>query len=479
MGKGNIYLAGRYIRSKYAKEMNLTHDEVMKIVDKKQEIKKRRIKMKTNIRNKGMSLILAFVMIFTAFYVIPAQPVEAATEYITVEAYAKSMAEELKLTPVKGSASSGYVNALLKTGIIKEGDFTSYKSHITRGETMVLLNRADEYLYGDTLDAKLVQLAIDKRISDISKVKKSKRTDVAKAYLKGYVKGFSNGKYSSDRTMKVKSKFVKKDALNCLKLLKDTSKRAKISPDGQLIRTTKLPKNANMFPYILDSFPNDYYDWLLRYEKASRTSYNPATDRMENKPYVYLEEYASPADIDKITYVENFAELKKEKLDIWVSKVKTHVECIFNVDYRTIGQDWINKVASVNYTYGYGTMEEQTRERLLNYVNKVKEEKTVIELDNVALDGSSIYFFDGRFYLRVFVRYRIVTTENNYRGGTFYEKNSLFYTSSPLHLNDIKLGDWVEACFEVTLTHYSARNRENIGTFRAELKEYYYTDYKY
>lgn len=435
--------------------------------------------MKRNIRRRGMSLILSFVMVFTAFYVIPTKKAEAATEYITVETFARYIAQKLELTPVKGSTSSKYVNALLKEGIIKEDDFTSYKGNVTRGDALVLLNRADEYLYGDTLEDNLVELVIEKRISDISQVKKSKREDVAKAYLKGYMKGYSNGEYTSDRTMKVKDKISKSGAIGCIWMLKDTSKRAKISPDGQLIRTTKLPKNANMFPYILDSFPNDYYNWIIRYEKASRTQYNPVTDRMENKPYVYLEEYASPADVDKITYVENFAELKQEKLDIWVNKVKTHVECIFNVDYRTIGQEWIDKVASVNYTYGYGTMEEQTRDRLLNYVNKVKEEKTVIELDKVALDGSSLYFFNGDYYLRIYVRYRIVSTENSYKGGSFYEKNSLFYTSTPLHLNDIKLGEWEEACFEVTLTNYSTRDRQNIGVFRADLLEYYYTNYKY
>lgn len=81
------------------------------------------------------------------------------------------------------------------------------------------MNRTDEFLYGDTADEELVQRIIKERISDIKSMKSAKREDVAKAFLKGYMKGFSNGEYSTNRKLKANNYFVKTDALRCIKML--------------------------------------------------------------------------------------------------------------------------------------------------------------------------------------------------------------------------------------------------------------------
>lgn len=429
-----------------------------------------------NLRKRAISLVLIITVAMTALFVIPVRNVGAATGYITVESFAKSLAKEIGLKSISGDMKNGYINALLKKGIIKEGDFKSYTSYLTRGDAMVLLNRADEYLYGDKLDPDLVQLAIDKRISDIKKVKEAKRADVAKAYLKGFMKGGSNGDYCTDRNMKVNNKITKTGALNCIKLIKNKKLRAKISPDGQLIRTTNLPKNADRFPYILASYPNSYYNWRLNYEGfTTYTKYNPETGRVEEFEDEYLKDYASPADIDKTTDIENFPQVRKENIDIWVDKVKTHMECIFNVDYRTIGQEWIDKMAKVQYTYGYQGMDEQTRERLQDYVDGVKKEKTIIECSKVAVDGSSLYFSRHRYYLRVYVKYRIVSTKCTYSGGDFWSNNTLFYTSTPIQLKDVALGKWKECCFDVALTKYDNKEPENLGVAWVDIDELFYS----
>lgn len=434
-----------------------------------------------NLRKRIISLVLTMAVCMTTFYITPARNAGAATVYITVESFAKSLAGELGLKSITGSTGNGYVDALIDKGIIKIDDFTSYKKNLTRGDAMVLLNRADEYLYGDKLDTALVQLAIDKRISDITSVNESKKTYVAKAYLKGFVKGYSNGNYSTDRNMKVKCMITSSGALGCIKMLKNKSLRAKISPDGQLIRTTSLPKNASMYPYILASYPNSYYDWYFPFDGEgckSYTIYNPDTQKVEEHQLEYLKDYAYPADVDKTTEIDNLPQVKKDKLDTWVDKVQTHMQSIFNVDYRTIGQDWIDKVASVDYTYGYWKMEDQTKERLKNYVDGVKKEKTIIECSKVAVDGSSLYYYDNLFYLRVYVKYRIVSTESTYKGGSFYEKNSLIYTSSPLHLNDVTPEKWKEHCFDVALAWYDKDEKDNLGVVEAEVMEYL-NDIKY
>ncbi|NLK27892.1 MAG: hypothetical protein GX306_06070, partial [Clostridiales bacterium] len=151
--------------------------------------------------------------------------------YITIEEFAELIAKKIGLETISD---------LENAGIIKEGDFSNYTKNITRTDAAVLLNRADEYLYGDKLDPNLVELALEKRISDIEKIKKSKQIDVVKCYLKGFIKGYSNGKFSTDREFRGSSRMTREGALSCIKMLKDKSLRAKISPDGQLIRTTNL-----------------------------------------------------------------------------------------------------------------------------------------------------------------------------------------------------------------------------------------------
>ncbi len=435
--------------------------------------------MKRNTYRRVISLILSVAL---CIIIIPSNPikrVEAATTNISVGYFSKLLGKEIGIT-AKDNTNISYVNALMEKGIIKEGDFLSYTDWLTRGDAMLLLNRADEYLYGDNLDPELVQTAIDKRISDISKVKENKRADVVKAYLKGYVKGYSNGEYSTDRLMKVEDKISKSAALGYLKMIKKKSLRSKISPDGQLIRTTNLPKSADKYPYILASYPNEYYDWEFLYQGATRTRYNPVAGRMEDVPYVYLEEYSSPVDIDKMTRIENFSEVKNEMLDIWVNKVRVHMENIFNVDYRTINQDWIDTVAAANYTYGYWGMEDQTRARLEKYIVKMKKNMTKIESSKISVDGSSLYYFNGDYYLRVYVRYRINSSKDIYKSKEFYEEidNNLIYTSYPISFNDFELGEWKECCFDVALTNYKIEDRKNIGIFRAIIAEKFYTDRK-
>ena len=212
--------------------------------------------MKSNRRL--FAFVMTFVLVITLVVTEKDQRVDAASKYISVNAFAEALVNELGLDIDELSGTSGYVKKLITIGIMNTGEFTSYTAALRRGDLLMLLNRADNYLYNTNIDAKLIQTVIDKRISDIAKVPESKQDDIARGYIKGFLKGFSNGNYSPDRNLKLTSKILKTDALACLKLLKDKSKRAKISPDGQLLRTTSLPNNAYMFDYILASFPNRY-----------------------------------------------------------------------------------------------------------------------------------------------------------------------------------------------------------------------------
>ncbi len=413
-----------------------------------------------------------FMTLFISMY--PSSEVNAAEKtvtYISVEAFSEHIAKEITVAAVNGS----YAEGLKGMGIIKDGEYSSYDTNLTRGDAMVILNRADEYLYGDQVDRSLVQLAIDKRISDISKVDESKRADVAKAYLKGFMKGYSNGAYCTDRELKVTIKISEEGALSCIAMLKDKSKRAKISPDGQLIRTTKLPKSYKNYPYILASFPNAYYDWKFYYEIVTWTEYNEKTGKMEKVPLKNLVDYAKPADLDLTKDIENFPSVKKERMESWVNKAKTHMECIFNIDYRTSGKEWIDLITSASMSSGIKDSEENRREMLTKFLVRAKDNKTVIESSLIATDGSSMYYFDGSYYLRFYVKYRIVSSKTLYKSGEAYLENDLFYTNYPILLNDFELGEWRECFFDVELDNPYGTEPENLGVYQAKIFEEFYT----
>ncbi len=426
---------------------------------------------------KLTAILLVLVMIFT---IAPLQAetrvAKAGVIYISVEDFVKALVKQMGLSAVESSEASGYVNCLNSIGVIKEGEFTNHKAALKRGDMLVLLSRADDYLNNPKIEGDLVQEVIEKRISDIDMVAEPKKEDLAKGYIKGFLKGFSNGSYTPDRDLKVNNKIVKTDAINCIKMLTDKSLRAKISPDGQLIRTTNLPLYAKYYPYILESFPNAYYDWKFQFEGQVKT--NPET--MKSIPYKNIEEYAAPVDIDKIKDFNNFKTVKEEYLDDWVGKVKTYMECVFNVDYRTIDDNWINKILSADYTYSNDFYKADTEKEIRHYITDMKKNKTVVESSKIAVDGSSLYYFDGSYILRVYVKYRIVSSEIKYGADAdelIFDNpyGNILYSRHPLvNLNKFNLGQWREGYFDVELCWVFKKDPSNLGVFYAVLNELLY-----
>ena len=399
---------------------------------------------------KVVTKLAATVMVTSLFFsLLPAIDATAAEEtntYVTIEEFAEKVAKEIDVTAVNGS----FVDGLIGIGIIKAGEFSSYDTDITRGDAMVLLNRADEYLNGTQVSSELVQTAIDKRISDIAKVSEGKRVDVAKAYLKGFMKGYSNGAYCMDRELKVTKKITKEGALSCIAMLKDKSKRAKISPDGQLIRTKNLPVMAKKYPYILESFPNEYYDWKFTYEGVSRYVNNKEVELVDGV------DYAAPVEVNKITEFGDMATLRSERMDKWINDAKVYLNNILNVDYRTIDDAWIDRVIETNDAFRYAP--NMWRISLERYMKMMKENKTILECKQVDIDPSSLYFFDG-LYLRVHVKFRVVSTEVplNMAADTLHESeahNSILFSPYFVNMRQKQFGIWQDGYYEVKISEY-------------------------
>lgn len=398
---------------------------------------------------RNLLTVLTILLILTTWGSSFTKEVQASSKYITIEDYVTKVVKQLKLS-INKKDEKPYLAAAIKSGIIKENEFTLSKN-ITRTDASVIIVRADELKYGVTIDDKMVDFIVDKRISDISKITKSKREYVAKAYALGYIKGYSNGSYSTNREFKGSSKLTSTGATDIVNMLTKTSKRAKISPDGQLIRTTNLPSNAKMYPYILASYPNAYYDWEFGFMKWT-TDGKPiyGTDKLVN-----LKDYAAPKDIRKLNLYrwelgdKTIEDVYAENVGIWVEKAKKYVETVFNVDYRTLKNDtkWFNTIVELDSQYGWKN-QKNTEERLKKYIDAAIKNKTIVESSIVGIDNSTLYLDKGYMYLRVYVKYRI----NSALDTSQVRLSPIVYsTMDYCNYANVVLGKWRHGYFDISL----------------------------
>jgi len=416
---------------------------------------------------KLTSVILVLAMSILLIADSRVQLVKAASKYIKVSEYMELLAKELGLKPDKGNSTNDYIELLINKGIVKEGEFKDYDANLKRGDMLILLHRADDYLYGTEIDPELVQLVIDKRISDISKVAKSKREEIAKGFIKGFLKGFSEGNYTQHRYLKLTGAIVRTDAINILKMLKNKDLRNKISPDGQLIRTTNLPNNAYMFPYILANFPNSFYEARLAFEgvKASRNGVEYTLKSPEH--------YTYPVDIGKAEEGSLFIDENGRYSNFWYDKVYTRVWNTFNVDYRTIDDKWIETMAKTDKDIEVDVYSKRLYEKLYEYIQDMKKNKTIVECDKVVLEPSTVYYYNYNYYIRCYVHYKIVSTKTKTRytddefiiGANKSPYNSILFSRTYIvNLTNYKLGKWVDGIFDVAIsTALDGTNPETYG----------------
>lgn len=510
--------------------------------------------MGKNIRKKGLSLIISIVIcILTVISVAPVKEAKAASKYIKVEEFIKYLLTEMKL-PVDTSGETPYIDAALKVGIVKTGEFKSYSDYLTRTDCAVLANRADKHINGayygytkevyeflkdctyingflfydidgslyqegkpsgkydasqflndvvspilnpyfkenlfaaywiETSEDKYVQIGLcqpedselsggidsfkgseyliqawqkiidgdrkvqavyDERISDLNKVTKSKRQDVAEAAAKGIIKGYSNGKYIQNRSFKGSSKITASGAKGVVTMVLDSSKRALISPDGQLIRTTKLPKNASEYPYILECFPNAFYEMGFQFQVGSSTW----EEWMDRSNYSYPNEVSNKS----IEYVySHFIDpgMKPYKFyDTTMEKAKQYVSNVFDVDYRTVDDEWIERTADTYIPFGGASINK----RIDRYILAMKKNHVVVESSIVSLEPSTLYYYNDSYYVRVYVKYRV--TANTLKVEDDYEL--IFGGMTTTYLVGLENGKWTYGYYDLQVSATNLRD---------------------
>lgn len=279
---------------------------------------------------------------------------------------------------------------------------------------------------------------LKKRISDIKDIPKSKREAVAAIVAKGIMKGYSNGLYVQNREFRGNNKITASGAKDVIQKVLNPEKRALISPDGQLIRTTNLPKNADEFPYILECFPNEFYemDYTFMY----------LTDYINGS--IKKDEYFYPKEVDyKYLYDYYFyVELEKDIYDIYdftISQVEQYLNYIFNVDYRTVDEKWIDGLAFAHTRY---QEDKRIVENIKEYIEKMKKYKVIVESECISVEPSTMYDSRGHLYIRSYVKYKV--TSNN----IYAPDNRLIYNASSSIKENIKNGEWQYCYFDIRLS---------------------------
>lgn len=376
------------------------------------------------------------------------------------------------------------IGAAISMGLMKATTFTTVKKNIKRSEAAIIMAKAHELVYGannrpdsEEITQDDIDLVIKERITDIKKIKLSaNRTWFAKAYLYGFIKGSSDGQYTHSRTFKPGAYPTKSTLTGMIDMLFHTDKRVKLSYDWQVCRTTKLPKTAYLYEYILDSFPNSYYDTEFNYGgDYAKDFYTTGlgSGTLEERMSKGFISFVRPSELVKFSSYDFDTLSKKYDLDgrqFWnenrnmeiptqlVKSAEEFYTYALNVDYKTIENDKEWKKVMSKYL---------TETELNDYIKHCKENKTVITCDKVAADLSSAYWNDNEYQCKIYAHFKIVSdtplSKGLYDTATY---GNLIPLRRGLELGDryfrlilgekymgYKLGTWTDYYFNASGTH--------------------------
>jgi len=286
-----------------------------------------------------------------------------------------------------------------------------------------------------------IKIVYEKRISDLNKIQKSKRQDVAEVVAKGIIKGFNNGMYIQNRSFRGSKKISVSAAKDVVDMAIDMYKRASLSPDGQLIRTENLPKNASEYPYILECFPNEFYEMVFYFQRLKSFK----DGKMDEYEFCYPSETGNKYIMK--TYV-NFLSPGMEPYEYYdtlMKNVEQYLNCIFRVDYRTVDDKWIKKLGSSyapTLTSGRGVYDKIDR-----YLEAMKKNHVVVESKVLSVEPSTLYEYEGDLYIRVYAKYQVIA--NTIKVEDDYDL--LFGSQFGTYLVNLENGEWTYGYYDIAL----------------------------
>lgn len=322
------------------------------------------------MRKQLLTLTLATTLLTSSLVANPVAPVQGATT-----------------TPITGKE---YVK-MLEKAIGKEIDTVgvALSGNITLSDACVLANRADILKNGekesDSVLTKKDNIIKYNRISNLKQIPKVKQGEVISCFAKGIFTGKSDGWYTQSDTISTKAYLNKSLAQTIRNRIINKKVRKKITEDGQVIRTTKLPKNASKYPYIVESLPNSFYDgYYFNFEGTTKLLANHDKIRypkdVDKNDYWYLWDQKIPAK--KIIDRHRLA---------WADKVKKNLKIRLNFDYRTVTNRWNNDLQQTYFIYN-DDYDHVFQKYISSYVRKAKRNHVIIKCDDVVVEPSSLYY---------------------------------------------------------------------------------------
>lgn len=206
-----------------------------------------------------------------------------------------------------------------------------------------------------------------------------------------------------------------------------------MSPDGQLIRTTKLPFNASEYDYVLASFPNEFYQLKFGYE-LSYFSHMPVSPK----------DYAAPVDLKNRNSGEMIEEWKYE----WADIVRKNYELKLNFDYRTVDGAWVEELAA---TYNSAFDEEKNAEqmkKIKEWVKWAKKNEVIIESQFVSAEPSTFYYQGVGLKVRGYVKFRVKSCKN-------FEQNKEKVIFGDTVLDNCQKNAWCTGIIQNTISWYT------------------------
>lgn len=405
--------------------------------------------------------------------------------------------------------AAAYAGKAIDMKLFKEGTFKNLSKPITLEAAVYLLVGADEYMNGVTFSKEDADYVKKQRISNISSVRTAYRTKFAKGYLMGLIAGTSNGAYSDSRTFHPKKKCTESECRRLLERFVNPEKRYKLSPDKQLCRTSEknLPKLSAYYPYILDSYPNAYYDCMFNFmcnqarpdnavqdplwktrdcgvykstmtwdETFSKLNYDDRKDKLtnydsNNRLCTYCA-FMYPSEYDRYALQRHEESgylgmpLDYASKEAVAAKAREYAEKALNVDYRTLRED----TGWQEYMLKNG-IDAETLER---YITAAEKDELVLECDITAADAGSMYMDRTPFtfkrsdaVVRVYAHYRIASDNGTEfpKGGLTVGSDICLQTLRNTRISDDgfmyvvdECFDWQDGYFDIGITGSGAIN---------------------
>ena len=153
--------------------------------------------------------------------------------------------------------------------------------------------------------------------------------------------------------------------------------------------------------------------------------------------------YSYPVDMKNMTFKNWYdewpliEEMDKYLYD-WQALAEEYLNYLFNVDYRTVNDEWIEGLASM---YTRSNIDRAASIKKF-YISKVKENRVIVESDIIAVEPSTFYD-DSDYCMRAYVRYKITADDVN------VDHSRLIYSAFYPYLDKLESGKWREGIFDI------------------------------